>query len=200
VAELLKNALQTLDLGLYALFLLAVSLGLRIGERLVLEWSNLDLDQRVVEVAKSWNYHTGQMGPPKKGKPRKVHLSPVTVETLKNLRKNKNQLYYLLVTSLAVSCSCRVDKAAALTGLAAARIDRVELGATFGTEQGIRVGCCAALGTLVNPKLGSTPFTVNRISIVKRSTRLAFHEVFPSRRKVIPCLSHELVLQTLLRI
>jgi hypothetical protein len=79
----------------------------------------------------------------------------------------KNQLDYLLITPLTISSSCRVDKTAALTGLAGNRIVGANLGATFGTKQGIRLGCHAALGTLTHPKFSSTAFTKNRVSIVK---------------------------------
>ena len=86
VGELLENAYQSLDFALYTLFLLAVRTGLRIGEVLAVEWSDIDFETRTVEVTKSWEYSRKTMGPPKNGKSRKVDVTPMVIEALKNLR------------------------------------------------------------------------------------------------------------------
>lgn len=86
VEQLLEEARDSRDFRLYALFLLAVRSGLRIGEILALKWSDVDFEARTVEVNKSWDYSRKTMGPPKNGKPRKVDLTPMVIDALKQIR------------------------------------------------------------------------------------------------------------------
>jgi hypothetical protein len=78
----------------------------------------------------------------------------------------RNQLYYLLITPFAVSCSGRINKATTLAALPLNRIIGSKLSPTFRTEHGIRIGYRATLGTLVDPKFRPTSFAKSRISIV----------------------------------
>jgi integrase len=88
LAELLDNALRELDFVLYVLFLLGARSGLRIGEILALEWSDVDFKNRTVSVHKSWDYLRQQSRSTKNKKPRKVDLTPMTIEALRRLRNN----------------------------------------------------------------------------------------------------------------
>lgn len=97
----------------------------------------------------------------------------------------KNQLYYLLVTPLAVGCSGRVDKAAALTHLPLGRIIASKLGSTLRAEQGIRGGCITTVGALIGPKLGPTAFAKTRICFVQCAAYCTFHRMLPSTAKVV---------------
>jgi integrase len=71
---------------LYVLFLLAVRTGLRIGEILALEWSDIDFKERTVSITKAWDYYKKELKPPKSKKSRKVDLTPMVIEALKQIR------------------------------------------------------------------------------------------------------------------
>jgi integrase len=87
VSTLLENASEHLSDWLYTLFLVLVRAGLRIGEALALEWSDIDFDGRTAEITKSWCYTRKTLGPPKNDKARRVDLTPMVVEALRNLRR-----------------------------------------------------------------------------------------------------------------
>jgi integrase len=84
VQTMLDNA-SKLPAVAYTFYLMAVRTGMRVGELSALEWSDIDFDNRYVEVGKSYNYHTRQVGLTKNKKSRKVDLSPVVIEALKSL-------------------------------------------------------------------------------------------------------------------
>ena len=86
VSILLGNAFQRLSNMLYTLILLTVRTGLRIGEILALDWSDIDFENRTAEVSKSYDYRRHKIVTPKNNRPRKVDLSPATVEALRKLR------------------------------------------------------------------------------------------------------------------
>lgn len=85
VEELLENA-KSLGLQYFTLFFLGVRSGLRVSEMLALTWDDIDFEQRVVDVNKSWNYRLKKVGPPKNGNTRLVDLTPMTVEALEELK------------------------------------------------------------------------------------------------------------------
>lgn len=85
VSELLKNA-QALPLEIRTLILVAVRSGLRIGELLALEWSDVDFEGRTVEVSKSFDYHNLKVKSTKTGTSRTVRITPQVVEGLKDLK------------------------------------------------------------------------------------------------------------------
>jgi len=70
----------------YTFYLMAVRTGLRVGELLALEWSDIDFEERTVEINKGYNYRTKHIGPPKNKKTRTVDLTPVTIEALRRLQ------------------------------------------------------------------------------------------------------------------
>jgi integrase len=75
---------------LYALFLLAITSGLRKGELLALHWEDIDLDGHSLTVRHTLNDITGTLtlGEPKTASSkRRVDLSPSTVAALKEHRK-----------------------------------------------------------------------------------------------------------------
>jgi integrase len=88
VQTLLENAAR-LPIELYTWYLVDVRTGLRRGEMAALEWGDIDFDNRTLEVSKSYNYETKQLGPPKTKKNRSVDLTPATVEALRNLRRHR---------------------------------------------------------------------------------------------------------------
>ena len=67
VDQLLENA-QALPIEIRILILVGVRTGLRIGELLALEWSDIDWDERTLEVSKSWDYHRKKINSTKTGR------------------------------------------------------------------------------------------------------------------------------------
>jgi integrase len=90
IPVLFENALaqETIPV-LVTLYLLLVRTGMRIGEALALEWADIDFDERTAEITKTWQYHTRTIGLPKNGKDRRIDLSPMVIEALKELRKEE---------------------------------------------------------------------------------------------------------------
>jgi integrase len=91
VQTMLENA-SMLPIEVYTFYLVSVRTGVRVGEMLALEWSDIDLDNRFMEVSKSYNVNTKKVGQTKNKKIRKVDLTHATVEALKKLRKDKKVL------------------------------------------------------------------------------------------------------------
>ena len=76
---------------LEALYLLAVTTGLRRGELLGLKWTDLDLDARTLSVQRSLD-KDGTFNPPKRSKSRRtVMLTPQAAEALKGHRARQNE-------------------------------------------------------------------------------------------------------------
>jgi integrase len=79
-----------LPLVFNALFVVKVRTGLRIGEIMAIEWSDVDLNERTININKQWDYKRKEIRPPKNGSSRIVRLTPMTVEILKQLHKEGN--------------------------------------------------------------------------------------------------------------
>lgn len=86
--QMLENA-AALPCEAHAAYLVAVRTGLRLGELLAVEWTDVDLGARTLEVGKSYDYHLDRTGPTKSKKTRTVDLTPVCVEALRKLRKQR---------------------------------------------------------------------------------------------------------------
>src|SRR5262249_19582893 len=71
--------------------------GLRIGEALGLRTDDVDVEQRVVQVARTYHGH-GRFGPPKSGKPRSVDLSLEAVDILRERMTQANGRGWLFRT------------------------------------------------------------------------------------------------------
>ena len=82
VAVLIQTAKEKLP-RYYPLFLCAVRTGLRMGELLALQWSDLDWQGRFIEVRR--NYTHFQITTPKSGESRRVDMSKELTQTLKDL-------------------------------------------------------------------------------------------------------------------
>jgi integrase len=78
---------------LEALYVLAVTAGLRIGELLGLRWEDVDLDAGVLRVARTLTRAKGgtRFTTPKSGKGRSIALTSKAIEALKNHRKSQNE-------------------------------------------------------------------------------------------------------------
>jgi integrase len=92
-AARLLSAAQEHDGGSYhAPILLALRTGMRIGEIMGLKWKDLNFKTRMIEVKRSCRH--GRTTRPKNGKSRKVDMTPMLAETLKDLQidQKKNAL------------------------------------------------------------------------------------------------------------
>ena len=84
---------------LQALFVLAVTAGLRQGELLALRWDNLDLDRGELEVVGSLSgqrREDRQVVTPKSGKGRRVSLAAPAVAALREHRRRQSELRLVL--------------------------------------------------------------------------------------------------------
>ncbi len=88
VQTFLENA-AALPIAPYTLFLVAARTGLRISELSALRWADIDLENRFLEVNRSYYHRTKTYGPPKNKKTRKVDLTPTTVEALRTLQAQR---------------------------------------------------------------------------------------------------------------
>ncbi len=89
----IKNLLEAAEgTDLYALWVLLVTTGLRIGEALGLRWDDLDLGARTLRVNRTFSH--GEVGAPKtKGSRRTVKLSKLTVHALKRHPHNGDWVF-----------------------------------------------------------------------------------------------------------
>jgi integrase len=71
----------------YALFLCALRTGMRLGELLALEWSDVDIPGRSIEVRR--NRVAGEVTTPKNGKIRRIDMSDKLAEALEALQKER---------------------------------------------------------------------------------------------------------------
>jgi len=71
----------------YPLFLCAVRTGLRMGELLALQWSDLDFNGRFIDVQR--NYTRGQVTTPKSGEARRVDMSLELRQVLRDLQTER---------------------------------------------------------------------------------------------------------------
>ena len=88
VQKMLENA-SGLKIELSTVYLVAVRTGLRLGELLALEWSDIDWNKRYIEVSKTYDYRLKKTRAPKNKKSRTVDLTPATMEALRNLRNQR---------------------------------------------------------------------------------------------------------------
>jgi integrase len=92
--DIIDRALKLYGLTDHALFTVLLRTGIRIGEALALEWSDIDLEERTAQIVKNWDYKRKKMKPwPKNKKPREVDLSPATVKALKELKDFQGDEY-----------------------------------------------------------------------------------------------------------
>lgn len=84
---------------LYIPVLLSVTVGLRRGETLALRWSDIDLDGRILTVARSLEETKEglRMKEPKSGKVRKINIPPFLVEELRRHRETQRRVQGLVV-------------------------------------------------------------------------------------------------------
>lgn len=85
VITFLEHALEYNDGQFYPYFHTAFSSGLRPGEMIALEWSDIDFENQLIKVSKTYRDRYGTV-PPKNGKNRSVYVPESVMETLKELR------------------------------------------------------------------------------------------------------------------
>ena len=83
----LVEAASHLPLVLNAFFVVKVRTGLRVGEILAVEWMDVDLEARTININKQWDFKRKEVREPKQGCARVVRLSPMAVDILRRLRK-----------------------------------------------------------------------------------------------------------------
>jgi len=88
VQEMIEKA-AGLKIELSTAYMVAVRTGIRLGELLALEWSDIDWNKRIIEVSKTYDYRLKKTRLPKNKKTRTVDLTPATVEALRNLRNQR---------------------------------------------------------------------------------------------------------------
>ncbi len=81
---LLEASKSFMDGKYYPVMLLALRTGLRIGEIQALEWGDIDLENRQIEVKRSWR--KGRITDTKSKKRRRVDMTPLLSEALKDHR------------------------------------------------------------------------------------------------------------------
>jgi len=86
VQEFIENT-SRLDITFGTLYLLKVRTGMRVGEILALEWKDIDLENRMVTVNKAYDYKNGTVKSTKTEETRRVRLTHLVVEKLKELRQ-----------------------------------------------------------------------------------------------------------------
>ena len=91
--ELQRFLIQAKADGYFELFLLDLSTGLRRGELLALQWSDLDLDAGTLSVTKQVYEVNGKMQisiPKTKASIRKLVLPPAVIEVFREYQKQPN--------------------------------------------------------------------------------------------------------------
>jgi len=88
VHKMLEKASE-LEIELYTAYFMDVRTGIRLGELLALEWTDIDWNKRTLEVSKTYDYRLKKTRLPKNKKSRTVDLTPSTVEALRDLRKER---------------------------------------------------------------------------------------------------------------
>lgn len=79
------------------LIITAAKTGLRFSELLGLKWDDIDFENHLVEVNKTWNYKLKKFGPTKnESSIRKVILDDKTIEILKKLKTDQADLFTAL--------------------------------------------------------------------------------------------------------
>jgi integrase len=73
----------------YPFFLCACRTGLRLGELLALQWGDIDWNQKVISIQRS--YKRGKITPPKTGKNRRVDMSDQLIEALQSLHTQRKR-------------------------------------------------------------------------------------------------------------
>jgi integrase len=88
-ALLLERAKEYLNGKYYPMMLTALRTGLRIGEMIALKWTDIDFENRLIEVKRS--YVKKRMSSTKSGKIRSVDMTPLLAEVLKDLQTEQKR-------------------------------------------------------------------------------------------------------------
>lgn len=112
-----KKFLETAEGVWYEMGFTALNTGLRLGELIALEWSDIDFSKNLLTVRRS--IVRGKVGTPKNGKQRIIPLSKALVEML-NKRDNKKGFIFWTKLDLPLStnnCSLKIGKICDQAGL-----------------------------------------------------------------------------------
>ena len=86
---LLEKSKDYLNGKYYPMMLTALRTGMRIGEMIALKWSDIDFENRLIEVKR--NYVKKRITTPKNGKSRYVDMTPMLSEVLQDLRTTQKK-------------------------------------------------------------------------------------------------------------
>ena len=87
-AQQLVRAASHLPLVFNTFFVVKVRTGLRVAEIMAIEWSDVNLAERTIDINKQWDFKRKEVRPPKKDSNRVVRLTPLAVELLERLYKS----------------------------------------------------------------------------------------------------------------
>lgn len=94
--EAARFVAAALDSDYYALYVVALTTGMRIGEMAALQWEDVDLQAGLIYVRHSFNFKANPpaIGPTKNGRPRQIAIGVDVVQALRHhkVRQNKYRL------------------------------------------------------------------------------------------------------------
>jgi integrase len=92
-AQVLLDNAKSYGPTYHAAFTLLLRTGMRVGELLALEWSDVSFEERTAQINKNWDIKGKKLGPPKNKKIRDVDLSYFAVAALKEVREIHGDKY-----------------------------------------------------------------------------------------------------------
>ncbi len=89
----------------YEMLLFTLRTGVRIGELLALEWSDIDFDEKLVTIKR--NIVNGHVGSPKNNKYRRIYLAQDVFDALNIRRKSNGLIFPSAINTYQTRSSCR---------------------------------------------------------------------------------------------
>lgn len=89
----------------YEMLLFTLRTGVRIGELLALEWSDIDFNEKLVTIKR--NIVNGHVGSPKNNKYRRIYLAQDVFDALNIRRKSNGLIFPSVINTYQTRSSCR---------------------------------------------------------------------------------------------
>jgi len=89
----------------YEMLLFTLRTGVRIGELLALEWSDIDFNEKLVTIKR--NIVNGHIGSPKNNKYRRIYLAQDVFDALNIRRKSSGLIFPSVINTYQTRSSCR---------------------------------------------------------------------------------------------